>query len=649
MALDYSSHIILTGDINIDFTNLTNVQLRDCLALFNLTNVIDEPTRITDYSSSLIDPILVSDACSVLDSGVIPVENVISDHKATYVSIKAPVYIKTAYYREVWIYKNADYPTLNNLIRDFDWNSVINDTLSVDEACDSFTTIFLSFCKTCIPLKKVLIRPNDKPWFNSELRQNIRRRDRLRRKALKSNNPTDRERYKHQRNHVNNLKKYARENYMNTLDDLITNTNTGSKAFWQIMGRFMDKNTKSFTIPPLNISGDNFAYTDLEKANALNDYFCSISTIDDTNIRLPAFQKRTNSTLSHITILESEVVDILRTLKINKAVGPDCISHRMLKYTCETIAVPLCKLFNLSLQSHTYPKLWKLAHVMPIFKKGDKSLVSNYRPISLISCVGKSFERVIYKNVYNHLMTNSLIHKYQSGFLPGHSTVHHLIELIHHTCIALENHKINCQIFCDISKAFDRVWHRGLLLKLENYGITSDLLMWFQSYLCHRNQKVFVNEKFSLEKFISAGVPQGSVLGPLLFLIFINDISDDLHGMTRLFADDTSLSYSSLNIRDMQLLINTDLIRLSEWASRWLIRFNPQKTEVMLISNTHIEDIIELRMDNTVLDIVNTHKHLGVILSSNNKWSSHIDSIINSASKQISFLRKIKYKFSKKH
>ena len=118
--------------------------------------------------------------------------------------------------------------------------------------------------------KKVLIRPNDKPWFNSELRQNIRRRDRLRRKALKSNNPTDRERYKHQRNHVNNLKKYARENYTNTLDDLITNTNTGSKAFWL----WVDLWTKTqLTIPPLNISGDNFAYTDLEKANTLNDYF----------------------------------------------------------------------------------------------------------------------------------------------------------------------------------------------------------------------------------------------------------------------------------------------------------------------------------------------------------------------------------------
>lgn len=190
------------------------------------------------------------------------------------------------------------------------------------------------------------------------------------------------------------------------------------------------------------------------------------------------------------------------------------------------------------------------------------------------------------------------------------------------------------------------MWHRGLILKLEKYGITGDFLLWFQSYLCNRNQKVFVNETFSSDKFISAGVPQGSVIGPLLILIFINDISDDLHGMTRLFADDTSLSYSSPNLRDMQRLINTDLERLSEWASRWLIMFNAQKTEVMLISNIHIDENIELKMDNTVLEIVNTHKHLGVTLSSNNKWNNHIDAIIKSASKQVSFLRKIKYKFS---
>ena len=494
--------------------------------------------------------------------------------------------------------------------------------------------------------KKVLIRPNDCPWFTSELRHNIRIRDRLRQKAISSKSEQDKFNYKKQRNRVNNMKKYAKENFMNNFEDSLNNPDS-NKTFWQIMGRFMGKQSQTNTIPPLCKSNDSYAFSDEEKVNLLNDYFCSISTIDDSNVELPAFRNRTDSSLSNIIIQISDVTDVLGILKVNKASGPDGISHRMLKYTCRTVAVPLCKLFNLSIQLHAYPDLWKIAHVMPIFKKGDKSLPSNYRPISLVSCVGKAFERVVYRSVYNHLVDHSLIYKYQSGFLPGHSTVHHLIELLHHTCTALENHQINCQVFCNISKAFDRVWHKGLILKLEKYGINGNLLLWFMDYLFNRSQKVFLNETFSKQRTINAGVPQGSVLGPLLFLIYINDISDELTGLARLFADDTSLSFSLPDVRYITRVLNHDLQTLSGWAKRWLIAFNPLKTEVMLISNIHIDQTVELVMDNTVLKVVDTHKHLGVLLSSNNKWTSHIDSIINSASKQVSFLRKIKYKFSR--
>ena len=164
-----------------------------------------------------------------------------------------------------------------------------------------------------------------------------------------------------------------------------------------------------------------------------------------------------------------------------------------------------------------------------------------------------------------------------SLIVPWHSTVHHLIEVVHQTCIALENYETSCHVFCDISKAFDRVWHKGLILKLENYGIIGNLLLWFKDYLSNRHQKVFINGVNSSEKPISAGVPQGSVLGPLLFLIYINDITDNLTGMARLFTDDTSLSFSSTNLAVIERVVNNDLFTLKEWATKWLITFHPQK------------------------------------------------------------------------
>ena len=253
------------------------------------------------------------------------------------------------------------------------------------------------------------------------------------------------------------------------------------------------------------------------------------------------------------------MVDVLKILKLNKATGPDGIRNRMLKLTHSTVSYPLTKLFYLSLKTHTYPDLWKTAHLTPIFKKGEKSFCCNYRPVSLTSNVGVSYERIVFKHMNNRIFENELLYKYQSGFLPGHSTVHHLIELVHNTCLSLENHQANCQVFFYISKAFDRVWHRGLIHKLEKYGIKGDIFMCIKSNLASRKQRVFVNGVLSDELPLNAGVPQGSVLGPFLFLIYINDIADKLLGKTRLYADDTSLSYSSSELAQIEIVLNNDL------------------------------------------------------------------------------------------
>ncbi len=189
----------------------------------------------------------------------------------------------------------------------------------------------------------------------------------------------------------------------------------------------------------------------------------------------------------------------------------------MLKETSKSLCKPLCILFNRSIQENIYPNCWKQANVMPLFKKGEKSTPSNYRPISLISCVGKVMERVVFKHMYNYLKDHSLIYKNQSGFLPGHSTVYQLMDIYNQICKAFDEKKSTCMVFCDISKAFDRVWHRGLLFKLSQHGISGNILNWINSYLHNRSQKVFVGSHFSENRLIHAGVPQGSVLGPLLF------------------------------------------------------------------------------------------------------------------------------------
>ena len=205
------------------------------------------------------------------------------------------------------------------------------------------------------------------------------------------------------------------------------------------------------------------------------------------------------------------VNDIISCLDPQTASGPDDISHRVLIATKNTICRPLYELFNLSLRKKCFRLFGKLANVTAVLKKSDKSIASNYRPISLLSCVSKMFERVVIKYVFSHISRHKYIHKLQSGFLPGYSTSHQLVEIYHCILTAFENQTPLTLTFCDVSKAFDRVWIRGLIYKLEKYGVRGDILEWFKSYLTDRKQKVVLNGTESDVGCLYAGVPQGVV------------------------------------------------------------------------------------------------------------------------------------------
>ena len=180
------------------------------------------------------------------------------------------------------------------------------------------------------------------------------------------------------------------------------------------------------------------------------------------------------------------------------------------------------------MHENTFSHYWKIAHVLHLFKNDDPSFISNYRPVYLLSCVSKIMERVIFKHVYIYFHKNNLFYKYQAGFLPGHSTVFQLLETYHSIVKSIDEGKACCMVFCDLSKAFDGVWHKGLLFKLQTYGITSNIFQWFKSYLSNRKQKVMLKNLLSPCNIFNAGARQGCVLGPLLFLIYVNDVSDKM-------------------------------------------------------------------------------------------------------------------------
>ena len=375
----------------------------------------------------------------------------------------------------------------------------------------------------------------------------------------------------------------------------------------------------------------------------MNEYFTSVSTLNDDNCYLPAFELKCQNKLLTISCTPTEIQSLIEILNPNKASGPDGISNKMLKPVAKEISVPLNILFNRSFREGKFSETWKQSNLIPLPKKGDSSDPSNFRPVALLCVISKLQERIVFKNIHNFLNENNLIYKYQFGFLPNHSTTFQLIDIYHHICQAVDNNQHSCMVFCDVSKAFDRVWHKGLIFKLRQYGIDGDLLNWILDYLDDRKQRVVIRSCMSSFKRVNAGVPQGSVLGPLLFLIFVNDISDSLLSLTRLFADDSSLFCSAASIPDIEGIINHDLRILVAWANQWLIKFNPLKTEAILFTLKQFENFPNLIFNGTQIQFVDDHKHLGLTLSKNGKWHSHIDKIINSAAKVIGIMRKLKF------
>ena len=274
-----------------------------------------------------------------------------------------------------------------------------------------------------------------------------------------------------------------------------------------------------------------------------------------------------------------------KQLKPNKAPGPNLIGPKLFKEASNELATPLSDLYNLSLTTKTYPASWKKANVCPIFKKDNSFKPNNYRPISLLNYEGKIMERCVHKYISEYLEENTIISEYQSGFKSTDSTINQLAYLCNEFAKAIDESKEIRVAFLDISKAFDRVWHKGLLAKLRAIGFSENIVEWFSSYLDNRKQRVCLGGIASTWLSIFAGVPQGSILVPILFLIFINDIVNYIRTNIRLFDDDTILYKVVHNIDLAAAELNIDLESIKFWAKIWKVDFNPLKSKSLLITN----------------------------------------------------------------
>lgn len=639
-SIDY---ILVTGDFNNNQLDPTKTKIKSLLSEFSLLQVIDEPTHFTEHSSSLLDLIITNNVNSLLYSGVgPPLLDQIRYHCPVIGFLNCPKVHPKAFKRKVWKYDEGDYDAFRLKLRNVDWDTFFH-LENIDSITDGITKSILDAAEATIPNKIVTVRKGGPLWLTGDIRRLIRSKNRVHRKAKKFNRPSDWAKFRKIRNSVTSMVRKAKEDHDENLIKKLVNENPSSAKWWHTVNQISGIKGTEHSIPPL-IKDDTVLFDDFEKSSEFNSYFAGQSKVNDAGKALPNFTPHTEQKIESIILNESEVEDVLSILNSSKASGPDLVSPRVLKEGASVLKYPLCKLFNQSLTTSIYPSSWKKANVIPVYKNNKPNEVKNYRPISLLSIISKCMERCVYKHVHNYLLLNNLLTKNQSGFTKGDSAVNQLVDITNDFGKALDSGKEIRVIFCDISKAFDRVWHKGLLFKLKQLGISGNLLNWFENYLTGRVQRVVLNGSNSDWLPIEAGVPQGSILGPLLFLIFINDIVDEINSVIKLFADDTSL-YLVVNKPDeAATILNTDLEKISSWASMWLVTFNPQKTESLVISRKQYKPIHPpLLMNNQQIQTVNSHKHLGVTIANDGSWHGHIEHIISKAYKRLNIMRKLKF------
>ncbi len=368
----------------------------------------------------------------------------------------------------------------------------------------------------------------------------------------------------------------------------------------------------------------------LENGNSIRDPIDYIST-------------KVNHSLFLYAVDSSEILQLISNLELRKACGYDLISNRIIKATSYVAASHLTRLFNNCINQGIFPDIYKLAQVIPLYKGGDKENLNSYRPISLLPALGKLLEKIVSSRTVSFFEENDLFSPYQFGFRAKFSTEYTVLDIYEKLLQNLDGGFNTCAIFLDLAKAFDSVSHNILLRKLEKYGIRGNVLKFFASYLHSRKQFVKLNNVSSDIAHLEFGVPQGSILGPLLFLIYINDLPSASSFYIRLFADDTFLCAQNENISLLESETNAELVKVYEWLLSNKLTLNISKSKYMIVTNKKLTGSITVQINGQQLEECQTYKYLGVYIDKNISWKTHTEHVCTKLSRACGALAKTRH------
>ena len=627
-------NIYCGGDFNMDLLNISATYYNKFMSLlesFSLIQAVNEPTRVGPTSATLLDLFICSDHINVLNCSVKDLPN-LSDHSlvSCVISCKVDGPSELFYTYRNFKHFNREHFYQDLLLVNFDQIFYIDD---IDIKVSVFNELLLNLFNRYAPLITSRITKKHAPWLTENLKLIFKLRDKALAKFKKTKSSTDWEEFKRLRNYANREIKHEKKGYFQN------KLKSSKKQIWKTLEDLNVHTKKRNSDIPYNISD----------VNKINQYF--VNAAEGTkNPNKNTLNFYTNNMLPNVgefffrTVDTDTIKTYLFNIKTNAA-GSDNISLRMLLYCCPFIIPYLTHLVNYCIENNVFPSLWKVVHVLPLPKIRNPKELRDLRPISMLSVLSKLLEYVLNGQMRAYLSDFNILPDNQSGFRPNHGCVTALLKVTDDILSASDNNKLSALVLLDYSKAFDRINHKLLLSILHYIGFTNSATTMMENYLSHRCQLVKIGQNKSNILAINSGVPQGSILGPLLFTIYTFKFSSFLNNCeSHYYADDTQIyfSFSSDNAEDARKLINNDLAKLLETSEHHCLSLNPDKSKVMLFGSKvyriHCLRNFHLEMDLTELQFVETARNLGLHMDSNLRFNEHVTKTIRKSYSNLKLL-----------